>query len=86
VGYQEGDEIIHVEIETGSDKKIQILRPEKKIDRIDTNTQEKNTDMDTGIPTVRHQPGTVLPDRRQFVTDDLTEWNFCRGAAHYSIW
>ncbi len=30
LGYQEGDEIIHVEVETGSDKKIQIVRRKRK--------------------------------------------------------
>jgi hypothetical protein len=85
LGYQEGDEIVHIEIETGSDKKIKIVWPDKKIDHIDTDTQEKDTDMDTGIPTVCHQPGTVFPDFRQFVTYNLTDGYFCRGAAHYSI-
>jgi hypothetical protein len=82
---QEGDEIIHVEIETGSDKKIKIVGPDKKIDRVDTDTQEKDTDMGTGMSRVCHQSCTVFPDRRQFITDDLTEGYFCRGAANYSI-
>ncbi len=83
--YQEGDEIIHIEIETGSDKNIKIVGPEKKIDRVDTDTQEKDTDMNTGIPPVCHQPGAVFPDCRQFVTDNLADGYICRGVAHYSI-
>jgi hypothetical protein len=74
--YQEGDEIIHVEVETGSDKKIKIVGAYKKIDRVDTNTQEKHTDMDIRMHRVCHQAGPVFPDRRQFVTDNLCKGNF----------
>jgi hypothetical protein len=71
--YQEYDEIIHIEVETGSNKKSNIVRPEKKIDTIDPKTQKKYTDMDTGMHLVCHQPGPVFPYRSQFVTYHLTE-------------
>jgi hypothetical protein len=74
--YKKGDEIIHVEIETGSDKKIQIVTPEKGIGYVNTDTQAKNTDMYSVITLFCHQPCTVFPDCRQFVTDDLTEGDF----------
>jgi hypothetical protein len=73
--YQESYEIIHVEVETGSDKKIQIVTTKKRIDCVNTDTQEKNTDMDSGMTLFCHQPCTVFPDCRKFVADDLTEGN-----------
>lgn len=66
--YQEDNEIIHVEVITGSDKKGTIVTAEKKIHPVNTDTEDEDCDMEPGMNLTGYQFGPVFPDRRQLIT------------------